>query len=549
MTRACQSRLRQRPALAKLMTVIQLGRQGSLWQRVALASVAALGVALGACGGADSKPAPAASPGSPVATTEPAAASAIAAENQQPGATDWQISDPALGGEIAGYAGATSYDRGETVDLHVSTRADGERYSIALYRMGWYGGAGARLMKTMDSLTGRPQGYWTPAEGLRACPSCQFDRAAGLLDARWETSYRLKLDRSWPSGVYMARLQDAEGKQAFVPIIVRDDGRRADLLVQLSTNTWQAYNAWGDHSLYGSFDEARNWVGKQGRAYKVSYNRPYDPTENDVTEYGAGEFFRFEYNFVRWAEAQGYEMTYATDVDVHARNDALAHRHGFVSLGHDEYWSWQQRDQVERSRDAGVGLAFFGGNDVYWQVRFEPDADGAKDRTLVCYKDAALDPMATKDPKRTTVLWAADPVDRPQGTLTGTTYGSNATPPEQSWVVADAGSWVFNGSGLAQGDEVPGILGYEYDKPADESQRPPGLDVVALSPVEGFNGAEQSASTVYTGPAGAPVFNAGTIQWSWALDDFGHEEIGRFADRRLQIVTTNVLNALIYAPE
>jgi hypothetical protein len=504
-------------------------------------------LALLSCTSSSSKPG---ATSSPVAqATAEQAGNDIAAENAMAGTADWQITNLALNGEISGYAGQTSYARGETVDLHISTRTDGEAYSIALYRMGWYGGSGARLVKTVEGLSGRAQGTWTPGEGLRACASCQTDAATGLVDVQWGTSYRLKLDTSWPSGVYMARLQDAAGKQAFVPVVVRDDKRRADLLVQLSTNTWQAYNAWGDHSLYGSFNAQRSWQGKQARAYKVSYNRPYDPTENNLTAYGAGEFFRFEYNFVRWAESQGYNMTYATDVDMHERKGLLDQRHGFVSIGHDEYWSGQQRDAVEAARNAGTGIAFLGGNDVYWQVRLEAGAAGAKDRTIVCYKDAALDPASNKDPAHATVLFADAPVNRPQSTLTGTTYGSNATPAEQTWVVADATSWVLRGSGLAQGDKVPGILGYEYDKPADPSLQPPGLDVVALSPVEGFNGAEQSASTVYLGPTGSPVFNAGTIQWPWALDDFGHESIGQFSDRRLQTVTKNVLDAMIYAPE
>jgi len=164
---------------------------------------------------------------------------------------------------------------------------------------------------------------------------------------------------------------------------------------------------------------------------------------------------------------------------------------------------------VEAARDAGAGLAFFGGNDVYWQVRFEPGADGAPDRTLVCYKDAELDPAAQSDPRRSTVLWAADPVDRPQSLLTGSTYGTNATPEQQPWVVADDSSWVFTGSGLAQGDSIPGIVGYEYDRLGDEASRPAGLDIVALSPVEGWEGQDTTASVVYIAPSGAPVFSAG----------------------------------------
>jgi hypothetical protein len=545
--------LLKRPAADKLITVSRNGQGGGLHRGLgrhrALVPLAVLIALAFGCAKHSTQPVtslPSATNSLVSASPPPAPKNEITAENAREGTESWRITAPALAGEIAGYAGATSYNRGETVDLHISTRTEGVSYSIEIYRLGWYGGAGGRLVKTIKKLTGQAQGYWSPGESLHACPRCQLDPATGLLDANWERSYRLKLDSSWPSGVYVAKLQEAGGKQAYVPFVVRDDKRRADLLVQVSVNTWQAYNAWGDRSLYGSFNSARTWVGKEARAKKVSFNRPYDPMESGQPTNGAGELLFWEYDFVRWAESQGYDMTYATDVDLHARTGLLKNRHGFISVGHDEYWSWEQRDQVEAARDAGVGLAFFGGNDVYWQVRFEPAADGTLNRTLVCYKDAALDPAAKTDPQRTTVLWTADPVKRPQSMLTGTTYGTNATPRQQPWVVGDGSSWIFAGSGLKQGDSIPGIVGYEYDRLGDEASRPAGLDVVGRSPVNGFEGQDRAASTVYVAKSGAPVFAAGTIQWPWALDNFGHEEIGGFADQRLQQVTKNVIAALIH---
>ena len=47
---------------------------------------------------------------------------------------------------------------------------------------------------------------------------------------------------------------------------------------------------------------------------------------------------------------------------------------GFLSVGHDEYWSKAMLDNVTAARDAGVNLGFFGSNTAYWQVRFEPSA-------------------------------------------------------------------------------------------------------------------------------------------------------------------------------
>lgn len=474
-----------------------------------------------------------------------AADNSVVAENRLPGTASWRITNPAVDGEIQAYTGATSYDRGAKVDLHVSTRRPGTPYRVELYRLGWYKGLGARQLTHIDGLKGDAQGYWTPKDGLVGCSSCRSDPATGLLEADWSTSYLLPLDRSWPSGAYLARLTDANGKQTYATFVVRDDARDGGLLVQLSVATWQAYNGWGDRSLYGGFGSDRRWQDKNSRAYKVSFARPYAPLENDQPGYGAGELFRFEYDFIRWAESEGFDVTYDTDVDTSARPDILTRKRGFVSVGHDEYWSRSQRQGVALARDAGVGLAFLGGNDVYWQVRYEPAMNGAPNSTLVCYKDAALDPLAAANPSSTTVLWADPPVNWPQSWLTGTAYGSNATPEQQSWVVADETSWPLRGTGLRAGTEVAGLVGYEYDHQAPPDETPAGLQNVGLSPVNGWLGMDESASVEYVAGSGAPVFNAGTIQWAWGLDDFGHETVGRFANPLIQSVSRNVLNALL----
>ncbi|MGO7258947.1 N,N-dimethylformamidase beta subunit family domain-containing protein, partial [Rhizobium brockwellii] len=61
----------------------------------------------------------------------------------------------------------------------------------------------------------------------------------------------------------------------------------------------------------------------------------------------------------------------------------------YLSVGHDEYWSAEQRANVEVARDAGVNLAFWSGNECYWKVRWESSIDGSGQayRTMVCYKE------------------------------------------------------------------------------------------------------------------------------------------------------------------
>ncbi len=469
----------------------------------------------------------------------------IAEENARAGSTDWRITRPALIGEIQGYAGQVSVQRGEALDLYVSTMTDGAKYEADVYRMGWYGGAGARVVRSIKNIDGENQGRWDPLRGVQDCTTCTLDPATLLLEANWKRSLQVKVDKDWVSGYYLVKLHEIKtDTEAYVIFIVREDTSDAPILVQASTNTWQAYNTWGDASTYGAFGADRRYVEKTRRAYRVSYDRPYDMTMRDEQNYGAGEFFAWEYNFVRWAESRGYEMTYTTNVDVSLRGELLKKHRLFVSLGHDEYWTKQQRDAVEGARDAGVNIAFFSGNEAYWQARIEDATSGAKARVMTVYKDATLDPLARSNPKEATVLFKDPPVSRPQSMLSGLAYGSNTTPDYQPWRPASTDAWIFAGAGIVTGESFPGIVGYEYDHMAVPGERPPGLIVAGSSPVNGFIGSDTSISSLYQAESGATVFAAGTIAWPWGLDDFGHETWGAYADDRLRKITANIIDRL-----
>src|SRR6185295_13923387 len=182
--------------------------------------------------------------------------------------------------------------------------------------------------------------------------------------------------------------------------------RHADMVVQTSDTTWQAYNQYGGASLYcgGPLSNAGSAYSCLGRAAKVSYNRPIDTRQHDPQSF----LFNAEYPMVRWLEANGYDVKYISGVDTErgAANLSGARKpKAFLSVGHDEYWSAGQRASVEAARNAGVSLAFFSGNEMYWKTRFENAVDGTPYRTLVGYKDTLggvkLDPMA----KVTTGTW------------------------------------------------------------------------------------------------------------------------------------------------
>src|SRR5205814_589081 len=180
----------------------------------------------------------------------------------------------------------------------------------------------------------------------------------------------------------------------------------------------QAYNGYpagSGKSLYTYNSYGANTISSEKRAVKVSFDRPY-------AFRGAGNFLDWEVYMVHWLERSGYDVAYSTDLDTHANGSQLRHYKGFLSVGHDEYWSKPMYDAAVAARDAGVNLAFFGADAVYWQIRFEPSSSGVPNRVMVCYKDATIDPVT--DPSLKTVNRRDDQVNRPEQTLTGVQYTS-----------------------------------------------------------------------------------------------------------------------------
>ena len=111
--------------------------------------------------------------------------------------------------------------------------------------------------------------------------------------------------------------------------------------------------------------------------------------------------FGAEYPAIRWLEQNGYDVNYISGVDTAPDGAQLLNTKVFLSVGHDEYWSGEQRANVEAARDAGVNLAFWSGNEVYWKTRWETSIDGSGTpyRTMVTYKEtwahADIDPSDT----------------------------------------------------------------------------------------------------------------------------------------------------------
>src|SRR5262245_3252279 len=456
----------------------------------------------------------------------------IELENERAGTSAWILNKPALHGEIEGYASAPSVNQGETLRLYVNTTAPS--YRLNVYRMGWYSGLGAREVLAVAHFQGRRQ------------PEPYRETDSGLIECRWENPSQLNIpgdtaqEKSWPSGYYLAKLTaEPTGEESYILFVVREDARPSTYLVQSSVATFQAYNNWGGKSLY-------KFNSTGGQAFAVSLNRPYAASSDlkDADSTGAEAFLQgWEYNMVRWLERTGYDVTYTTDLDVHEDADALRIHRAFLAVGHDEYWTWAMRLHLEAARNRGTHLAFFSANSGYWQIRLEPShVNGDMNRTIVAYKERALahDPLfLDRDPSNdhlVTTKWRSAPVNRPEAALIGGMYLEGTPQVDSDLVIEHPSHWIIQDTGLERGAHLPGLLGYEVDGLSDSS--PPNVVVITRSPV----GHTFASSTLYEASSGALVFNAGSMQWIWGLDDYNAPHLRKSVlNHAIQQMTRNIL--------
>lgn len=426
-------------------------------------------------------------------------------ENALPGGAGWQLTERAAPGVLEAYTGQASVQHGDLLEVHV--RADQpSRVRWEAWRMGFYAGAGGRLLAKGGPIGAGPQPVPPP------------DPATGRVECAWPITFTVQTGADWTSGVYLVVITREDGPQTQVPFVVRADERKGVGVFQASFTTYQAYNPWGGKSLY-----------PPAPAVEVSFDRPFGEGN------GSGHYFRYEDDFVKWAESRGFDLTYLTNLDVDRDPALLRGQKLFLSVGHDEYWTRGEREGVQAALDAGTNLAFFSANSAYWQIRLEParDGSGRPQRTQVGYKgSAASDPLAGT-PLETT-KWRLAPVSQPENALLGVMSTAWEPPPAADWIVQNSTAWPYEGTGVKDGDALPGIVGYETDRVVDNGATPPGVLVLAHSPVTDVSGRKDfQEAVVRDAPSGAFVFAAGTIEWSWGLT--------RAADPRVQRITENVL--------
>ncbi|WP_344445584.1 N,N-dimethylformamidase beta subunit family domain-containing protein, partial [Kitasatospora nipponensis] len=449
-----------------------------------------------------------------------------AGEAHRPGNPDWPITQAGPDRAVEGWADRVSVLPGESFGLYVSTTAPG--FTVSAYRMGWYGGARGRLVWQSERLPGVRQA------------AAAVDQRTRMVSTAWTKSTTVTTT-GWPEGSYLLRL-DADGNagQRYVPITVRSAVTSGRTVVVNAVATWQAYNEWGGYNLYNG-----PTGGYPTRSLVTSFDRPYQYAN------GAGLFLVYEAPLIALAEKLGIPLAYVTTTDLAGQPDLLRGATALLSLGHDEYWSPEQRAHVTAARDAGTNLAILGANCCFRRVRFEPSPTGP-DRQVVCYKTSYQEDPGFKAGHPPTNDYRAAPQADPESTLLGVIY--DGYPVDAPYVVTDPGHWLFAGSGVAAGDSFPHLVGVEYDRVNTAFTTPRPIEILAHSPVVCEGRKSFSDTAFYAAPSGAGVFASGTMRWVEALDATGDGSSG--ADHAMnakagaftQQVTQNLLTAFAAGP-
>jgi sugar lactone lactonase YvrE len=405
------------------------------------------------------------------------------------------------------YVSTESARAGQGVDVHAFSNPGGTG-TAEVFRLGDYGGAGARLEWSSGPLSLPPQAPCPPQPGTE------------LVECDWPTTTTFTVGQSWLSGVYVVKVSRSDGTRAFTPFVVRD-GRSADLLLQPNFTTDQAYNGWNGESLYKDL----SGLMPSGKATMVSFNRPYFDSD------GLGRFAWRALDFVQFVERSGYDVTYATNLDFLRDGHLLDHVGALVIPAHDEYWPAEERAAVDAAVARGTSVVYFGANGGYWRIRVGPDAHGDPLRTIICFKGIAGDPQPGS-----TVRYRDPPGAEPENALWGIMYSDYLSIPFP-FFVADPDSWIFAGTGVKGGDRFLDLIGTEYDNRHDNGLTPSGLEIAGESPVisaEGVPDVSQLATRDL--PDGGIVFAAGAIDWTAGLspDPALH-------DARVERIVRNVL--------
>jgi len=459
---------------------------------------------------------------------------------------------------IDAYPDKLSYEPGEQVSLHVS--AEAPKYSVEVARVG----AKREVVWAKEDVSG--ESHPVPED-------------ASTHGCRWPSSLTIPIEKAWKSGYYSVTLKaagnngDPSQAEAFFVVRSAQPGKQSRILLQLCTNTYNAYNNWGGACLYESGPLPLHGA-------RVSFARPIargflTKPEGELSNWApfAG-WHNWERLFVEWAEGAGYKIDYAVNADLEERPELMDAYRLVLSVGHDEYWSAPMRDTLEKFIANGGNVAFFSGNVCYWQVRLEDDG-----KAMVCYKFRYEEDPYFKDQRygQITSHWSNRLIERPENHLTGVSFNyggyhrfGSVPRGAGGYTIHQPKHWIFEGTALQWGDLLGAehqVVGYECDGceftcqdgqpvPTGRDGTPENFQILASAPARLWDSDLEptskslfgdldhqdrfthGAATMGLYTRGGTVFTTGCTEWCRGLGGLNG------GDRAVQRITRNVLDRL-----
>ena len=391
---------------------------------------------------------------------------------------EWKISSKNFFNDTAGFASTNSVLPGEAVDLYVTCPS--KTFTVSSFRMGYYDGKESQKYSTSEPIPCIKQ-------------SAQVvDPKTLMSESKWKVNTTLDTTDFLP-GFYLLKITSDSRHQAFIPLVIREADLTSRVVISIPMLTSLAYNDWQGASAY------HGKTGFSDRARVLSFDRPLK------WGFGSGKYLHYLHSLLVAAEKSGVNPAYVTDVDVATIPGILSGVSAYVSGGHDEYWTSQERNSVIKARSEGTNLLFFGANVSYWRVRLTPSPLGAN-RRMEIYKSSSEDPQ-----KQDKTIHFRD-TNNPEGDLTGQNY--NCYPAYGTFTVSNPSSFVFDGTGATSGSQYEGIIGLEVDRVAVESAITGPREIVASSSVT--CGKERKSRTTFiyaVAPSKAGTISIGTMRW------------------------------------
>lgn len=414
---------------------------------------------------------------------------------------------------VEGWFDRSSAGCGESASLHIS--GNGKPVTVKVFRMGYYGGAGARLIES-STVSSVPE-YSAPK--ITRPPE-------STVTTDWPVAWSLKIDAQTPPGQYLIRLDDAGKDSNFVPLTILDPNIKSEITFVSAVLTWQAYNQWGGYSLYKGPDSRR-----ATRSTVSSLNRPFDGD-------GSGQFRYMQFPILKIAERLGIDMNYITDIDLDRGIASLRSTLSILYGGHGEYWTTKMRAQLQAAVDRGTNLVVLGGNTGYARPRLQDDG-----RQLVMWRASKLDPNRT-NPALATTSWRARPISQPESRLLGAQYVGLGV--DGNYTIPHPQRWPF--TKMTHPDVLKNVVGREVDSPLYTIG--PAVETLAESAITFHKRGIRILATYYTNSAQAGVINISTNGWTCVIDDVcpWHPQIDPITQLDTRLITEEILIGLTRGP-